>query len=165
MAIAQRIDKHVHELLWANAEAAKGSYADLWYQFKSTNRVHGSVGSRFVLWQATPDGPAILQTFAIEDIGAEPASGVWFDMRGAWGAFQITHTPTLLPGSSVFAWVPFFTDLRWVPSDFLDLNGPRRLTAPICIKTATNPLTDLAEGDHYLTARSDLLKRFPNLKG
>ena len=120
-----------------------------WPTCRSTHRFYLQEGAELVVYDEHLQARAL---WSVQDIRLSSTAGVSF----ALGEIRISSHPTKL-APSLYIWVPAFADVRWAPETYADPTSPRRLTFPVCIKTATNPTLGLKSGAFYLAERQVFL--------
>ncbi len=152
-------DKNALEQLWN--DQVMSANPD-WRSFRSTHRKYVSPGNSQVVWDLVGGVAVIHRTLRMVDFELTAKRGLAVTGTSNLGeAFIIRHTPVEIV-AGVFMWVPAFCDFRYVPPVFSDLSSGRRLTVPMCVKTALNPETTLVEGTRYVSDLRDFRKNWPN---
>lgn len=156
----EAIDKTELELLWTN-HRCKG--VPNWDDYRSTHRIYVYEGLGLVYWEGRQGQPRILDTLTVRSVALSFDRGLTLDIvpRNAAHLRAGPNPKELLPG--VFLWTPAFADVRFTPLHFADLDGTRRVTAPLVLKTRRNPKEGPAEGIRYLSTLKEFRALWPDI--
>ncbi len=155
------INQKALENSWAN-DLMQGNQA--WFDLHSVHRLHGTVGSEFIIWRYTNVGePQVMQTLRINQITADDAFGLemWVGRHFEdSSSFAVGHNPRQHPDFKLFLWIPAFADIRYAPKEFKDGGrAPRQLRIPFCAKVVSNSSIKLVHNGVYIHT----VKEFKNL--
>lgn len=162
------LDKVQLEREWANAEARlKLSKEDRnkWAEMGYTIRPFVYFDKILVAWTVVKGEPQVKDIFTVTSLDASFQGGVWVKAKGKVSGHEalFTHTPQrLAPGLDIFAWVPYFNEMRFASQDWNNLSLPRHMRLSMCFKMEGNPLDiRLREGAHYLSELHVFRSEFP----
>jgi hypothetical protein len=161
------INKAAYEKNWAN-HAARLNLDDegksLWNSSKYTVRPHVYFDKIMIAWMMVKGSPQVKEVFHVTGADLSLQDGVWVKMQPqiAKGlAHLVTHVPRQLPGLKVFAWVPYFIELRYASIDWDNPNAPKALRLPVCFKMQEMPAHPHMESLDYLTELHVFRDMFP----
>lgn len=161
-------EKAVLEKEWANAEARLKLGQDdksVWSALRHTIRTFAYYDKIFVVWALIKGEPVIRDVFTVQSVDATFQGGLWIKASGKISGHEavITQTPQrLAPGLDIFAWVPYFNELRYASGDWSNYNLPRHLRSSVCLKMRHDPEDRfLGEGVVCITEMHLFRQRFP----
>lgn len=159
-------DRAAYEKEWANAEARLKLSSDdkaFWDTCKYTVRPFVYFDKILIVWSALKGQPQIKDILAVTSVDGSFQDGLWVRMRSkvTQQEFVVNHTPRKLPGLDIFAWVPFFNELRYVSASWDDPMAPRNLRLSVCFKMRHKPDDMLVENEVYLSELHVFRDRFP----
>lgn len=164
------IDRPALEKQWANQEArlklGKEDKA-LWDAARYTVRPYVYYNKVLIVWAVIKGQPQIKEIFKVVGIDSNFQDGIWLRLYAevAKREVLVTHSPRkLLPNINVFAWVPFFNELRFVSADWEDHNARRNLRLHACFKmhnSGDERNAALAEGRDYLSELHVFREQWP----
>lgn len=163
------LDKATLEKEWANTEARlKLGKADKakWGELSYTVRPYVYFDKILIVWTVVKGQPQVKDIFTVTSIDASFQGGLWVKAKSKVTGFEsvINHEPRrLATGLDVFAWLPFFNEVRYAnPVDWNNPTAPRNLRLSACFKMTQSPDTRLLrEGVHYLSELHVFRDRFP----
>jgi hypothetical protein len=117
------------------------------------DRLSLKLQSTFVHWGWYEGRSVILKQFKLADVKVQ-YEGVSYTLTdNAGGRYLVTHTPSLLGGTGVFAWVPHFNEFRHTPVDWTNAREPGCLKVSICVWQPSNPLKVRFAEHSYMTTK------------
>lgn len=167
-SVLGQTDKATLERDWANAEARlKLNKLDKasWSAMGHTIRPHVYYDKILVVWQYAKGQPQVKDIFTTVAVDGSFQDGLWVMLRSKITGHEsvVTHTPQrLTPDLEIFAWVPFFNEVRFVSQDWNNVNLPRNLRMGLCLKMREDPRkVRLREGVDYLSELHVFRETFP----
>jgi len=162
------IDRAGLEKEWANKEARlKLSTADrsLWDSCRYTVRPYVYFDKIFVVWTYLKGQPQVKDILAVTSMDSSFQDGVWVRMVSKVTRHEhlMTHSPRKIGNHELFAWVPYFNEVRFVSADWENLEAPRNLRLCACFKMKGRP-EEPVEGVDYLTALHVFRSQWPQYK-
>lgn len=164
------IDKAGYEKSWAN-HAIRLKQADeekaLWSRSRYTVRPYVYFDKILIAWSVVKGEPQTDDVLTVTGMDASFTDGLWINFQSKLSGhadFVITHVPRLLPGLDIFAWVPFFNELRFASEDWDDPLAPKNLRLSACFKMRSRPDESLIEGHHYLSELHVFREKFPKFR-
>lgn len=159
------IDKSAYEKQWASHEARqKLSKEDrhLFETARHTFRPYVYFDKVLVAWTMVQGEPRIKEVFKVVGIDVSFQEGIWLTMYAevAKRELRISHSPRPLLDLGVFAWVPFFNELRYASPDWEDPDARKNLRLHACFKTPSSP-DHTVEGHTYLTELHTFRETWP----
>lgn len=160
-------DKASFEKAWANAEARKLGKDDraAWQRLGHTVRPFVYFDKILIVWTLKKGEPQVLDILAINGVDVDFQNGIWVNGTGKVSdhSFAITQRPQrIAPGIDIFAWLPYFNEVRYSSQDWDNPSLPRALRLSACFKMAEDPRTGrLREGAHYLSELHVFREQFP----
>jgi hypothetical protein len=161
------IDKGALERDMASSEVrAKLSARDrsVWEALRWTVRPYVYYDKILIAWAYTKGRPEILDVFTVESIECSFQQGMWARLRSEQLGEQVivTHTPRRLsPELRIFAWLPFFNEVRFHGPDWHNPNSPKNLRVSMCFKMPMSPKEPLREGVHYISEMHTFREQWP----
>lgn len=161
------LDKATLEKEWANTEARlrlnredKGT----WDALGHTIRPHVYFEKILIVFTALKGEPQIKDIFTAVAMDGSFQGGLWVRMKSKVTGVEtiLNHAPQrLAPGLGIFAWVPFFNEVRFT-ADERNPNSPRNLRMSACFKMTEDPHGAglLREGLDYLCELHVFRSRF-----
>lgn len=151
------IDKGALERGMASAEVrSKLSAQDrsTWEGLRWTVRPYVYYDKILIAWGLTSGQPEILDVFTVEGIECSFQQGLWARLRSRQTGKEVivTHTPRrLAPELRIFAWLPFFNEVRFHGPDWNNPSSPKNLRVSMCFKMPMSPKEPLREGVQHLS--------------
>lgn len=165
------LDKGTLEKEWANAEARLKLGKDdraAWNKLTYTVRPYVYFDKILIVWTFEKDQPQVKDIFTVTSLDASFQDGLWVRAKSKVTGYEalLTHTPRrLAPGLDVFAWLPFFNELRFQSADWNNPAAPRNLRLAVCFKMQEHPqATRLHEGVRYLSELHTFREQFPQFR-
>ena len=159
------LDKVHYEKEWAAQEARlrlDTESRSKWESAAYTFRTFVYFKKILVAWQKHGTEIVVKNVFTVISMDANFREGIWVRVRDRDNKEHvITHTPRLLGDVNVFAWVPYFNEVRWHASDWSDPTSPKALRLAACFKTQFSPHEPLHEGQDYLSELHVFRSQFP----
>lgn len=150
------IDKKAYEYQWARQLAHKGlslEHRNLWRDYNSVDRLTLNINSRLAHWGWKGSKPLVLNELRLQDVSVA-RQGVTYSFSDNHGnSYPVTHTPSLLAHTGIFAWVPHFNEFRHTPLDWNNAEEPGYVRVSVCLRQPSNPLKVLIDNHTYLTTR------------
>lgn len=133
------IDRPALEKTWANQEARlKLSKEDkaLWDSARYTVRPFVYYDKVLVVWTILKGQPQIKEVLKVVGIDANFQDGIWLRVHAevAKREILINHTPRRILDFDVFAWIPFFNEVRFVSPDWENPQARRNMRLHTCFK-------------------------------
>lgn len=163
------LDKPALEKEWVGAEvrlklndADKATWAGLGW----TIRPFVYYDKLLVAWTLVKGLPQIKDIFQAIAIDATFQSGLWLRLKSKITDTEVivTHTPQRLGGLDIFAWMPYFNEVRFASADWNNLTLTRNMRVTACFKMAEDPSRRPREGKHYLSELHTFRAQFPQYK-
>lgn len=160
-------DKATLEKEWANAEARRLGKDDRasWQRLGHTVRPYVYFDKILIVWTLKKGEPQVLDIFTINGVDVDFTSGVWVNGTGKVSGHNITITQypqRLAPGLDIFAWLPYFNEMRYVSQDWDKPGMARALRLSACFKMTEDPRKGrLRESVHYLSELHVFREQFP----
>lgn len=134
-----------------------------WFRYGFTRRAYATEGRSFVQWAYVDGQPQVREIFTCTGyhINGHTGLSIWLKRsHTTQESFKVGSLPTQYT-EGAFLWVPAFSDVRYVPRDHQDPLSPRKLSTPICFKTAFRPEAILVEGAVYILELAEFRTRWP----
>lgn len=164
------IDKPALEREWIGDEARKlGKDAKArWMSLAYTVRPYIYFDKILIVWAYVNGQPQVKDIFTITSVDGSFQGGLWAHAKSkvTGDEIVITHQPRRLAADlDVFAWLPFFNELRYVSADWNNPVAPRNLRLSACFKMAEDPRnTRLKNDQHYLSELHTFREQFPQYR-
>ena len=164
------IDKATYEKEWANTEArARLNDTDKakWAEMGHTIRPFAWWNKIFIVWTYVKGQPQIKEIFNTVSMDASFTDGVWVKLKSTITDREtiITQYPTrLAPGLDLFAWVPYFNELRFASAEWSNPSLPRSLRMSVCFKSKFDPDKTSREGIDFISELHVFRERFPQYR-
>ena len=159
------LDKPRYEKEWSAQEARlKLSPEDraAWDSASFTIRPYVYFNKIFIVWEFFGGQAHIKNSFTVISMDASFRDGIWVRVRDQDGNESvINHTPRLLGRLNVFAWIPYFNEIRYHSNEWNDPTAPKALRLAVCFKTQHNPSEPLREGSTYISELHHFRSQFP----
>lgn len=162
------IDKATYEKEWASTEArSRLNPADKakWAEMGHTIRPFAWWNKIFIVWTLVKGSPQVKDILNVVSMDASFTDGVWIKLKSSVTGNEtiITQYPQrLAPGLDVFAWVPYFNELRFASAEWSNPSLPRSLRLSVCFKTIADPVQmRLKEGIDYIQELHTFREQFP----
>jgi hypothetical protein len=159
------LDKVRYEKEWAAQEARlrlDSESRSKWEASTYTFRPFIYYKKILVAWEQRGASIVVKDVFTVVSMDANFREGVWVKVRDQSGKEHIiTHTPRLLGDSNIFAWIPYFNEVRWHAGDWTDPTAPKSLRLAACFKMQYSPNDPLLDGQEYLSELHVFRHRFP----
>lgn len=165
------LDKPTLEKDWANEIARLKLSRDdraVWMRLGHTIRPYVYFDKILLVWTYDRGVAQILDVFTVTTVDASFQGGLWIRALSKTTNNEtiITHEPRrLAPGLDVFAWVPFFNEVRYVSADWNNPAAPRNLRVSCCLKMIEDPLQGkLRDNQHYLSELHTFRAQHPQFR-
>lgn len=161
------IDKAGYEKVWANHAARLHlSEADktLWHASRYTMRPFVYFDKILIAWTVLKGVPQIKDILHVTSLDASFQDGIWLRVQSKvhkGPEHMVTHVPRRLPGLEIFAWLPYFNELRYASAQWEDPSLPKNLRLAVCFKMRSKPDFPLVEGEDYLSELHTFREQFP----
>lgn len=161
------IDRSGYEKKWANEASRLSLSSDdksLWSASRYTMRPFVYFDKILIAWDVVKGEPRIKNILNVIGMDASFQDGIWVKLQSKTqpGAdILITHTPRRLPGLDVFAWVPYFVEVRFVSADWETPNSNKNLRLSACLKMRERPDSVLRENCDYISELHSFRAQFP----
>ena len=142
-------ERLAHERQWSEDAAARHLTAEdyvRWKQLRCTHRITVFDHKKMVLWRVREGKIADTSLIRVQNFAAD-ARGSTCELDLGGREVLVDHTPTRI-SDGVFAWLPFYMDLRFVPSG--QPEGRRTVRFSLVLRMASNPEKNSVEGAQYL---------------
>jgi hypothetical protein len=156
------------EKQWANNEARlklSGADKTSWRSLSHTIRPFVYYDKTLIIWSLVKGQPNVKDILAVTNVDGSFNEGLWVHIKSKVTGLTtiIDSTPRrLMPGLEVFAWMPFFNEVRYTGADWNDPAASRNLRLAVCFKMAADPHAPrLHEGLHYLSELHVFRETFP----
>jgi hypothetical protein len=150
------LDKAAYEFKWARQLARKGLSEEnykIWQAYKSVDRLSVNLRAVFVHWGWHQGKTLIFKEFKLSEVKVA-VSGVTYTLSdNAGNQYPVNHTPALIAGTGIFAWVPHFNEFRHVPADWENAEEPGYLRVGICVWQPSNPHKVRIGAHSYITTK------------
>ncbi len=160
------IDRSAYEKDWANAEARLklgGDDRQQWGASKYTVRPFVYFDKILIVWTLLKGQPQIKDIVAVVGIDISFQDGLWVRLKSKVTNNEcvVNHTPRRILGLDIFAWMPFFNEMRYAGADWHDPEASRNLRLSCCFKMRHKPDETLIEGSQYLSELHVFRSRWP----
>jgi hypothetical protein len=161
-----KADRAGYEKAWANQSARRtlnDEDKNLWAVARYTVRPYVYFDKILIAWSIVKGSPQVKDVLTVTALDASFQDGVWIKVRSKVSQREslLTHAPRKLEGLSIFAWVPFFNELRFASSDWSDPAATKNLRLSACFKMQQRPDDVLQEGVDYLSELHVFREKFP----
>lgn len=163
------LNKGALEREWASYEARlhlpSQDRAD-WDTLRFTTRPFAYYDKIFVAWHVHKGEPHVKDILTVVGLDASFREGLWVRLQSEVRKqeFIVSHRPRRLFDLNVFAWIPFFNELRYVSADWNDPAASRNLRLSMCFKMRHKYEEMLEEGVDYLSELHNFRSRWPQYR-
>lgn len=165
----EKLDKSALEREWVANEARLTLSPEdriAWDTLRYTMRPFAYYDKIFIVWTLVKGEPQVKDILTVNAIDASFRDGLWVRLESdvTKQEYIVGNRPRRLGNLGVFAWLPFFNEVRFVSADWNNLTAPRNLRLSICFKMRHKFEEMLEERTDYLTELHAFRSRWPQYR-
>jgi len=154
-----------YEQIWAGQMARENLNPQdllLWEQCRQVIRPHAYYNKIYVVWSLQGGAPVVRDVLAVVEASLALQTGIHIHLasRETRDNYVITASPSRIGNFEIFAWVPYFNEVRFAGRDYSKPGG-RNVRTTLCFKTFAPVGAPPVEGQDYISELHVFRKDWP----